>query len=127
MSASPVQASPDMASEKAPAALVELTTVSSPARLKKPMPAGSSRVWHSSDQSDWPSETRSAGLAMPAPSSVTVIMQASPICSVVTATKVAPARRAFWNSSLKMSSRVPLNMRVTLEIACGETRARSFV
>ena len=91
------------------------------------MPAGSSRVRHSSDQSDWPSERRSTGSAIPAPSSLTVMRQASAMCSAVTVMQVAPARRAFWKSSLKMSSRVPLKMRVTFEIACGETRARSLV
>ena len=45
----------------------------------------------------------------------------------VTSMRVAPARRAFWNSSLKMSSRVPLKIRVTFEMASGETRVRSLV
>ena len=101
MSASPVQAGPEIASENDAVALAELTTVSRPARLKKPIPAGSSRAQHSSDQSDWPSETRLAGSSIPAPSSLTVMTQASSRCSAEMAIVVAPARRAVLQKFVK--------------------------
>ena len=65
-----------------------------------------------------------AGSGMPAPSSLTVTDKRSGDSgAVATWMPVALARRAFWRSSTKMSSRVALKKRVTRSIAASWTRA----
>ena len=91
--------------------------------LANPIPAASSRRTKSSFQPFSPNDNRTAGLAMPTPSSVTVTVRmllsdalrdASPIGSwMVTVTPVAPALLPFWKLSTRVSMVVAAQSRVT--------------
>ncbi|MCY4122338.1 MAG: hypothetical protein OXG72_15620 [Acidobacteria bacterium] len=84
------------------------------------MPAGSSRRVVSASHPVRPNASSAVGSAMPAPLSLT---RTSPR-SIVTSTRVAPARRAFWNTSLSVSTVVALKKRLTRVMASSWTRAR---
>ena len=81
-------------------------------RLAKPNPAASSRRTRSSDQPFSPKLKRTAGSAIPAPSSAMVTVKRGSTddgsASVATAirTRVASARRLFCNASVMTSESV---------------------
>ena len=80
-----------------------------------PMPAASSRRTRSSLQPFSPNDSRTAGSAMPAPSSVTVTVRGPVSAGPATATRtrVAPARRLSCKVSVKISASVAANVLVT--------------
>ena len=93
------------------------------------MPAGSSRCAVSRSQPLSPKERRTAGSAMPSPSSLTVTRMAAEVwswlrTSVTTATRVAPLRREFWMSSVNAWASPASKKRVTRSMAPSWTRAR---
>ena len=93
-------------------------------RARSPNPAGSSASAMPSFQSLSPKVSRTAGSAIPAPSSARVTRVVSPSCSMVAATRLAPPRREFCSVSVKISARPAENSRVTLSMALSPTRAR---
>ena len=70
-----------------------------------------------------PKVSRTAGSAIPSPSSARVTRVLSPSCSMVAATRLAPPRREFCSVSVKISARPAENSRVTLSMALSPTRA----
>ena len=83
------------------------------ARLSMPMPAASSAATRSSLQPFSPKDSRTAGSAIPAPSSVTVTVMLPSEPETATWTRVAPALRMFCRVSVKMSGSPAANVRVT--------------
>ena len=87
------------------------------------MPAGSSRFAVAASQPLSPKERRTAGSAMPKPSSVTVTtVPPSGTSSVATSSRVAPLRREFWISSAAASATEALKNLETRSMAPSWTR-----
>ena len=91
---------------------------------EKPEPGGIFRLGDAGFQLLSPKVSRTAGSAIPSPSSVRVTRVLSPSCSMVAATRLAPPRREFCSVSVKISARPAENSRVTLSMALSPTRAR---
>ena len=106
---------------------LEATVQPRRARLRNPIPAASSRRTRSSLHPFSPNERSTAGSAMPAPSSAKVTDRTPGVsseASMVTRTRVAPARRLFWSVSVNTSASPAAYILVTRLSAPSKTRAR---